>query len=394
MKYFLSLALSLLLAVTGYSQNYIQWTIKAGALPTQVDVYLRPNFDFNPGLATPFLYLGQVQFAIGWSTSCPVGPQPTVNFTIDPAFNNRSTNPADSYSSTVFPQSTSVDPAGETYNVISLNRIGSGSQAFPSGVEVKVGTITMSGSGSSCPLKIVDYLDAGNDGQASCYATNSVLGTYQRAPTSAGNFYSSPGNSLAGGDAISGYAQVVLGISLPVKLVSFTGAVSNCNATLNWITAEEINFSHFDIEGSSNGTVFTKLGVVKATGGTGQIKYSFNAGAISGNHYYRLRMVDNDGKSSYSNIALLRANCGSNEHTAVVYPNPATKGTGVNVSLQGFSGRISGVLYAADGKQVSAQSFINGSNNIATGKLAAGMYQLVISDAAGNRETRKLIITQ
>jgi hypothetical protein len=183
-------------------------------------------------------------------------------------------------------------------------------------------------------------------------------------------------------------------IPLPLKLISFTGVVIDCNVTLNWITAEEISFSHFDIEESSNGTVFTRVGVVKATGGAGQIKYSFNAGAIRGTHYYRLRMVDKDGKSAYSNIVLLRANCGSIEHTAVVYPNPAGKGTGVNVSLQGFSGTISGVLYAADGKRVIAQSFINGSNHIATGKLAAGMYQLLISDAAGNRETHKIIITQ
>jgi hypothetical protein len=393
MKYILSIAFALGLT-TAFGQNYIQWTIKAGAQSSQVDVYLRPNFNFNPGL-TPFVYFGQVQFAIGWSTSCPVGAQPTVSFTIDPSFN---TNGGGTYSSAVFPQSTSISPAGETYNVISLNRVGSGAQSFPSGVEVKVGTVTMSGSAPACTIKIVDYADAGNDGQASCYATNSATGDYLVAPTSDGNFYTSPGNSLAGGNATSGYSQVVQGISLPLKLISFTGTVSNCNTTLSWITAEEINFSHFEIEESTDGTVFTKTGMVKATGGAGQIKYSFAAGTISGNHCYRLRMVDNDGKAMYSYVRAINGNC-ADAASFNVYPNPLrvadqalgirfinVKGGAVQVNLYNEAGQ------QAMSKRLTATAGIN-VQQLQLPVLSAGSYYLKLTDKDGKEiGARQLII--
>lgn len=393
MKYFLSLVLSLVIG-TSFGQH-IQWTLKPGALSTQVDVYLRPTFDFNPGL-TPNVYFGQVQFAIGWQTSCPTAGQPTVNFTIDPAFN---TNGGGSYSVAVFPQSTSTSPAGETYNVISLNRIGSGAQSYPSGVEVKVGTVTFSGSSPFCTIKIVDYADTGLDGQASCYATNSATGEYQMAPTSDGNFYSSAGNSTAGGDATSGYASLSSLTSLPVKLISFTGSFSNCTASLNWVTAEEINFNHFDVEESTDGTIYKKIGTVQANGTGGQTKYSFNAGFISGNRYYRLRMTDNDGQTSYSYVRALNGNCGSSIPFNI-YPNPV-RSADQSITLQ-FSRAEAGVVqvhvYNAAGQQVFGKGI-----NAATGTnvhqvqlpaFSVGTYYLKLTDKSGMEIGSKQLIIQ
>ncbi|MBL7732348.1 MAG: T9SS type A sorting domain-containing protein [Chitinophagaceae bacterium] len=393
MKHILTWALSLVL-LTSYGQNYVQWTIKPGVQSNQVDVYLRPNFNFNPG-STPNVYFGQVQFAIGWQTSCPTIGQPQVGFTIDPSFN---TNGGGTYSSAVFPQATSISPAGETYNVISLNRIGSGAQTFPASVEVKIGTITMTGSAAACQIKIVDYLDAGSDGQASCYATNSATGDYLVAPTSNGNFYSSPGNSLAGGNATSGFAQVILSVSLPVKLVSFTATENNCVTTLSWKTAEEVNFSHFEIEESRDGVLFTKAGSVSATGGVAENQYNFNGGTIDGARYYRLRMVDNDGKSIYSAIRAVNGRCGETDQF-MVYPNPV-KASSQNITVRfrlAQAGKVELRLYNAAGQLAKSQT-VSGAEGWNTQQVqvenaAAGAYYLRLTAIDGKvMGARQLII--
>ena len=55
-------------------------------------------------------------------------------------------------------------------------------------------------------------------------------------------------------------------ITLPVKLLSFSGSYQNKSSLLNWQVAEEINFDHYEIERSSNGYDFAKIGTQQALG--------------------------------------------------------------------------------------------------------------------------------
>jgi hypothetical protein len=98
--------------------------------------------------------------------------------------------------------------------------------------------------------------------------------------------------------------------TLPVRLLSFSGAIKNNSAVLNWITENETNFSGYDIERSTNGINFYSLALksIQAVGmGRYNYKHTDNLMAEAGNDfYYRLKMIDKDGRYTYSNIIVIR----------------------------------------------------------------------------------------
>lgn len=108
----------------------------------------------------------------------------------------------------------------------------------------------------------------------------------------------------------------------PVELLSFEVTERNGANRAVWITTKEENTQQFNVERSSDGFAYELLGTVLAAGNSVEKKtYDFtDFNAPSGNNYYRLRMIDNDGKFTYSNIVTV----GSVNNAFTVYPNPAT----------------------------------------------------------------------
>lgn len=99
--------------------------------------------------------------------------------------------------------------------------------------------------------------------------------------------------------------------TLPVKLLSFTGTYHNNASVLNWETVNEDNFAGFEIERSSNGSSFATIGAKQATAGSyssrKQYNYFDDLSAAGGTvFYYRLKMIDEDGKFKYSNVIMIR----------------------------------------------------------------------------------------
>lgn len=110
---------------------------------------------------------------------------------------------------------------------------------------------------------------------------------------------------------------------LPVKLVSFTGREVNGKAQLNWQTETETKSSHFLVEKSTDNQQFVVVDSVRAAGNSSQTKnYSATDRLQAGVTYYRLRMVDQDGRIEYSNV--IRIQYKSQLMTVSAYPNPAT----------------------------------------------------------------------
>ena len=97
---------------------------------------------------------------------------------------------------------------------------------------------------------------------------------------------------------------------LPLKLINFSGNLQNQHGVLSWKTASESNTSHFEIEKSKDGQKYVKIGTQRAAGNSSSLKeYGFSDKEIAAAvNYYRLKMMDNDGKFSYSNVVLLRNN--------------------------------------------------------------------------------------
>ena len=99
-----------------------------------------------------------------------------------------------------------------------------------------------------------------------------------------------------------GGGGTVNGLPLPLSLISFTANYRDGSTWLYWQTASEQNSSHFDIERSIDGINFLSIGNVIAAGNSSFIKnYDFNdQHSQKGVNYYRLKMVDVDGKYNFS----------------------------------------------------------------------------------------------
>jgi len=88
---------------------------------------------------------------------------------------------------------------------------------------------------------------------------------------------------------------------LPVKLKYFNGTYQNNRTTLNWKIESQSNFSHFEIERSSDGVNYNNINTTPFSN-AGIYSYSDHDLSSSPVYYYRLKMVDRDGRFSYSEI--------------------------------------------------------------------------------------------
>ncbi|MGB0862506.1 MAG: T9SS type A sorting domain-containing protein [Saprospiraceae bacterium] len=112
--------------------------------------------------------------------------------------------------------------------------------------------------------------------------------------------------------------------ALPVELLYFYAEKQNENVRLDWQTATEINNSHFDVEWSTDGISFEKIGQVQGAGSTNSIRfYDFlHTSPALGFNYYRLKQVDFDGKYEYSDILNIEFQTRNIEYR--IFPNPAS----------------------------------------------------------------------
>ena len=107
----------------------------------------------------------------------------------------------------------------------------------------------------------------------------------------------------------SNFFLVDAGVVLPVTLLNFDGYLNNNSALLKWSTSSEQNLKNFEIEKSTDGFSYYKIGLVNAAGNSSaKIDYSFRDNTLGGVNYYRLRMNDNDGRNKLSQVVLLRYN--------------------------------------------------------------------------------------
>ncbi len=112
---------------------------------------------------------------------------------------------------------------------------------------------------------------------------------------------------------------------VPVELEKFEVKPSPVGINLTWSTASEDNSSHFGIEHSTDGRNYEQLGQVAASGDSRQrITYNYTDTEVrTGTHYYRLHMVDLDGRSEYSPVRSVTL---GKPLALDIWPNPATTG--------------------------------------------------------------------
>jgi len=177
---------------------------------------------------------------------------------------------------------------------------------------------------------------------------------------------------------------------LPLKYLSFDAVVSDNKVMLNWVTTQEVNTSHFEVERSFDMNTFSTIGMVLDgfTINNTDKSYQFrdNSPELQGRSvaYYRLKQFDIDGKVTYSKVLAVRLQAKANV-VMQVSPNPFIE----NLTVR-FNSTENGVaqirISSMTGQtMLSKQSTISkGYNNLqidGLNRLAAGMYvaQLVLN---------------
>jgi hypothetical protein len=100
---------------------------------------------------------------------------------------------------------------------------------------------------------------------------------------------------------------------LPAEVLKFNVQLKDEHSILNWSVKQEQNLLMYEIERSSDGKNFTKIGSVNAKGlNAPEEFYLFNdPTAVLGKIYYRLKLIGQDNNYKYSNIlsvSLTKAN--------------------------------------------------------------------------------------
>jgi hypothetical protein len=145
-------------------------------------------------------------------------------------------------------------------------------------------------------------------------------------------------------------------------LAQFT-ALKNADGSVKliWSTSQEVNAGYYDVERSGDQTSFTKIGSVQAVGNSSTTtNYSYvDRLPIDGTGYYRLKMIDLDGKFNYSKtIPVTVKNDG---RPLVIYSNPFSDMIRMKVNVsraQNLTITVSDML---------GQTFINQNYHAQTG---------------------------
>ena len=184
-------------------------------------------------------------------------------------------------------------------------------------------------------------------------------------------------NSIFKGGGGDGWHAVILPLGpLPVKLLSFTAEDIGNQHLVKWVSTEEINTSHYEVQRSADGSQFTSISQQAATASPSQgASYSFTVNdPWFGNNFYRLKMVDRDGSIQYSPTVLLREQEGGQ---LSMYPNPTADILYIKLPISSSTEAVKATLWDAQGKLVMQTILKPGAENgIVVQHLPAGVYTI------------------
>lgn len=185
-----------------------------------------------------------------------------------------------------------------------------------------------------------------------------------------------------------------ISIPLPVDLIDIT---SNCNdhsVSLDWITASEVNNSHFEIERSSNAIDYELAGRVVGGGNSNDVlHYQFTDTTMQqGTMYYRLKQVDFNGDSKTYNPIVTNCLGDQSEGLDINYGLTTNYGMLVDFTTQTPGTHIIKIFDMKGTQLVSFEAgFSTGSHqqSLLIPQLTNGIYLLVIENAE-NIKSKKI----
>lgn len=182
----------------------------------------------------------------------------------------------------------------------------------------------------------------------------------------------------AGGQG-DGYAgTLIIGVVLPVKLISFDGKITDKGNLLEWKVSMEEDLKSYGLQKSGNDNHFETIYTKDIAGNSDREKtyHYLDTEPLEGTNYYRLQINNLNEKAEYSNVVLLVYK--KDGQSMSVFPNPAQDMLTLQYKLNGkammritdMKGSII-TQQQLDATQTSVQIPVN--------QLAQGMYMLQVT---------------
>lgn len=227
-----------------------------------------------------------------------------------------------------------------------------------------------------------------SSGNTSSNGTNNST-TYGLLATVA-NFSNTAGNTTATLPT-TGISQVYFANSsttLPVVLVSFKALANSCAANLTWQTSTESNSSYYGVEYASDGVTFSQMAKVASKNGASGATYGYTYPLNSGNNYFRLKLVENNGSFAYSQVLAVTGNSTCTVSGPIkVSPNPAHN----VINIQGLETGNQILLLDLNSKKLIDLTASGNSQAIDISSFPKGVYLLRVANAKGNISAIKVV---
>ena len=187
------------------------------------------------------------------------------------------------------------------------------------------------------------------------------------------------------GDAFSSSCN-----ALPVTWLDFTGQFAKNNVILNWKTASEQNNAGFDVERSSDGRSWSKIGFIPGkTNSAVPTPYSYtDLLPLKGLSYYRLKQIDLDNKFSYSRTVQIN---GLTTDEASMWPNPVTNMLNIGINERYRNEKVYLTVTDMKGTVLVSRTVTNGNLAISTAAWCKALYVVTLRSGGNIIMTKKIV---
>lgn len=183
---------------------------------------------------------------------------------------------------------------------------------------------------------------------------------------------------------------------VPVRFLNINAQKRGLGVNISWATGSEVNNDYFEVQRSTDaGATWEAVAKTHSAGNSSITKNydAYDAKPMVGNNYYRIRQVDKDGTSKYSNTVYYRLTIDKTDVSVFVNP------FGSNITLDFLSERnqvFSVRVFDNMGKTVINQQVTIAKGSVRktfpASSLNRGMYVIqVIDDKGETMYTEKLI---
>ncbi len=356
--------ISLIIVITFVSLSatfaqVMQASIGIGTAANRIKIYIRPTVAVAGTIST-------IQFDVAIATT--ISPVPTLSFVGIPAFGG---------SWTIQPHY--IEDGFRHYDLTSTGGV---PLTLAANTELEVMELEFTGSNVGATDVSLYTLPVGGvttgNGLFLCTGDiNSVEGQL---------YYNRGGVTVINNNSYTGAlpsSATISNVVLPVAFLSFNVQKGQDEALLNWtIENADLFTHHFDIERSTDGINFEKVGSIPFNAAlNGAYNYTDPNITILQKSivYYRIKSVDVNGSYKLTEIKNLRFD--KAKYNVSVYPNPATRNITLSLTADNAS-TIALRIFDAAGQQVknTQVKMQKGVNLIPqdVSNLAAGTYQILL----------------